>query len=258
MGIKSILSKPLAKYTARQVSKWSSDGIKSQQLTFQHLIQRAADTEFGKAHRFSKIKRYCEFKEAVPLRNYEAFKVYIDAIIEGKSDVLWPGKPLYLAKTSGTTSGAKYIPLTKESMPYHIRSARDVLLMYIYQTGKADFLDGKMMFLQGSPVLNHVGQMHTGRLSGLVYHHVPKYLLGNRMPGYESNCIEDWEEKVQAICRETIREKMTLISGIPPWVITYFEELLRQTGKSTVKEVFPELSLFIHPYKRYDQFSLFL
>lgn len=220
------------------------------------LLHHAHQTAFGRTHTLGTVKTYAEFKHAVPIADYESLRPWIDRIKAGENHVLWPGKPLYFAKTSGTTSGVKYIPITKASMPNHIQSARNALLMYIHETGNTGFVDGKMIFLQGSPVVNEINGIKIGRLSGLVYHHVPAYLLKNRLPSFETNCIEDWEKKVETICRETIHENMSLISGIPPWVIMYFEKLLDISGKKTIQEIFPDFSLFVYggvnyaPYKK--------
>jgi hypothetical protein len=159
--------------------------------------------------------------------------------------VLWPGKPLYWSKTSGTTSGVKYIPITSDSIPYHINSARNALLHYIAETGKAEFVDGKLIFLSGSPALDTKNGIPVGRLSGIVNHHIPQYLRSNQMPSYATNCIDDWEKKVDAIVEETFHENMTLISGIPPWVQMYFDKLSEKAGGKPVKDIFPNFNLFV-------------
>ncbi|MBK5208638.1 MAG: GH3 auxin-responsive promoter family protein, partial [Flavobacteriaceae bacterium] len=230
MSIKSILAKPFAKNIAASVNKQSKNAVKVQQNLLKYLIAEAQNTTFGKEHNFSKIKSYDDFKKQVSIRDYEALKPYIEKVVGGESDVLWKGKPLYFAKTSGTTSGVKYIPLTKESMPMHISAARNALLMYIAETKKADFVNGKMIFLQGSPELDEKNGVKTGRLSGIAAHYIPNYLTKNRLPSWETNCIEDWETKIEAIVDETINEDMTLISGIPSWVQMYFEKLIERTG----------------------------
>ncbi len=260
MGIKSFLSKPFAKITINKEQKWIKKPIETQENMLQLLISEAKNTVFGKDHDFENIKTYEDFKERVPVRDYEGLKPYVEQIIAGKQDVLWKGKPLYFAKTSGTTSGAKYIPISKESMPAHIKSAKNALLSYINETKKAGFVNGKMIFLQGSPVLEKKEDIDLGRLSGIVAHYVPKYLQTNRMPSYETNCIEDWETKVDKIVDETINENMTLISGIPAWVQMYFEKLVEKSGGKKIKEIFPNFSLFVYggvnfkPYeKRFEE-----
>lgn len=254
MGIKAALSKPFAKLVVSDIRKWSATPIETQNRVFSDLISKAKDTVFGKDHHFEEISNYEDFKQRVPVRDYEALKPYIKQVVDGKEDVLWPGKPIYLCKTSGTTSGAKYIPLTKASMPNHIDSARNAILCYIHETGKTGFVDGKMIFLQGSPELDKSGAIPMGRLSGIVAHYVPGYLQKNRMPSWETNCISDWEEKLTAITKETLNEKMSLISGIPSWVQMYFEELIKQTGKSNIHEIFPDFSLFIYGGVNYEPY----
>jgi len=251
--IKSFLAKVYAKKIAKDIQKWADNPIKSQEKVFQNLIKQAQETDFGKDHQFHQIKTYADFKKQVPVRDYEGLKPYIEKIKEGKENVLWKGKPIYFAKTSGTTSGAKYIPITKESMPHHIQAAKQALLLYIYRTGKADFVNGKMIFLQGSPVLAETNGIKTGRLSGIVAHFVPKYLQKNRMPSWETNCIEDWETKVNAIVNETINQNMTLISGIPSWVQMYFEKLIEESGKK-VGELFPNFNLFVYGGVNYEPY----
>lgn len=253
MSIKSIAAKLLAKKVQKRIYNWAAEPEKTQQKVFKQLILQAKDTVFGKDHHFEKITTYDDFKKHVPVRDYEALKPYIEQIIEGKSDVVWPQKPLYFAKTSGTTSGAKYIPITKESMPHHISAARNALLLYIAETGKADFINGKMIFLQGSPIIGNKNGVKTGRLSGIVAHYVPKYLQKNRMPSWETNCIEDWETKVDAIVEETVKENMTLISGIPSWVQMYFEKLTAKTGKN-ISEIFPNFNLFVYGGVNYEPY----
>ncbi len=245
MGIKSKLAKIYAKRVIRRNQKWIKDQIGAQKKVFRQLISSASYTAFGKDHGFSQITSYEDFKKKVPVRDYEGLRPYIEKIINGEYNVLWKGRPIYFAKTSGTTSGTKYIPITKESMPYHIMGAKHALLHYIYETGKSDFVDRKMIFLQGSPVLDKVGGIPTGRLSGIVAAYVPSYLQRNRMPSWETNTIEDWEQKVDAIVEETIKEDMSLISGIPSWVQTYFEKLIQKANKP-VGEIFPHFDLFVY------------
>jgi hypothetical protein len=245
MSIKSILAKPFAKRVATKFYKQSNNAVEVQQKVLKVLISQARNTVFGKDHNFEGIKTYEDYKNQVPIRDYEALKPYVEKVVAGKSDILWKGKPLYFAKTSGTTSGAKYIPLTKESMPMHISAARNSLLMYIAETKRTEFVDGKMIFLQGSPELNDTNGIKTGRLSGISAHFIPQYLIKNRLPSWETNCIEDWEIKVEAIVDETIHENMTLISGIPSWVQMYFEKLIERTGKK-VGEIFPNFNLFVY------------
>ncbi|UKJ06206.1 GH3 auxin-responsive promoter family protein [Solitalea lacus] len=245
MGLKSLLSKPLAWYTAKKIRKWNMQAVALQEKWFHKLLTDAKETLYGLDHQFSSIKTYEDFKKRVPIGDYELLKPYIDKVVHGDRNILWPGKPLYFAKTSGTTSGVKYIPISKESMPEHVNAARNALLMYIAETGNARFVNGKIIFLQGSPEMEEKNGIQVGRLSGISAHYVPQYLQRNRMPSWETNCIEDWEEKVDAIVEETVNENMTLISGIPPWVQMYFDRLSAKTGKP-VKDIFPNFNLFVY------------
>lgn len=253
MTVKSIGAKIFAAVISSKIKKWSSNPLTTQQKVFDNLIKQASQTSFGKDHDFTNIKSYADFQAKVPIRDYEQLRCYVDKVVAGEPNVLWPGKPLYFAKTSGTTSGAKYIPLTKASMPTHISGARNAILSYIAETGKADFVNRKMIFLQGSPELTLKNGINLGRLSGIVAHFVPKYLQKNRMPSWETNCIEDWEEKVEAIIQETLPQDMGVISGIPPWVQMYFERINAQTGK-LIKEVFPNFNLFIYGGVNYEPY----
>lgn len=245
MGIKSFLAKLLAKFISRKVKNEAANAVNDQEKIRRYLVAKASGTAFGKDHQFESIKDYADFKKQIPVKDYEGLKSYIDRAVKGEAHILWPGKPLYWSKTSGTTSGVKYIPITKESIPYHINSARNALLCYISETGNADFVDGKLIFLSGSPELETKNGIHVGRLSGIVNHHVPQYLRSNQMPSYETNCIDDWETKVDKIVDETIDQNMTLISGIPPWVQMYFDKISERTGKK-IKDVFPGFKLFVY------------
>ena len=253
MSIKTIAAKFFAKKIYHKTQLWAKNPIATQQKVFEDLIRQAKNTQFGIDHHFDQIKTVEDFSNNVPVRDYEDLKPYIDKVVKGEENILWKGKPLYFAKTSGTTSGAKYIPLTAASMPFHIEAARNAILHYIHETGNADFVDGKMIFLQGSPILDEKNGIKLGRLSGIVAHFVPKYLQKNRMPSWKTNCIEDWETKVNAIVEETFNQNMTVISGIPSWVQMYFEKL-HQIGKKPVGEIFKNFNLFIYGGVNYEPY----
>jgi hypothetical protein len=253
MKIKSILAKPFAKRIALRAQKNNQNAVAIQNRILRKLVSKAKNTAFGKDHNFKSIKTYSDFKKQVPIRDYEAIKNYVERVVNGEENILWPGKPLYFAKTSGTTSGAKYIPLTKESMPTHIKAARNALLQYVDETQHSEFLEGKLIFLQGSPELGEQNGIKTGRLSGISAHYVPSYLQKNRLPSWETNCIEDWETKVEAVIDETITQNMTLIGGIPSWVQMYFERIVERTGKK-VGEVFPNFNLFVYGGVNYEPY----
>jgi len=252
-SLKAFLAKPFAAYVSKSINKWASKPVETQQKVFQKLIAQAKSTAFGKDHDFKSISSHEDFVKRVPVRDYEALRPYVERVVNGEDDVLWNGKPIYFAKTSGTTSGAKYIPITKESMPSHIEAARNAILLYIKQTGNTSFVDGKMIFLQGSPILEQKNGIQLGRLSGIVAHYVPKYLQKNRLPSWDTNCIDDWETKVDAIVEETLPENMTVISGIPSWVQMYFERLIEKTDKN-VGDIFKNFNLFIFGGVNYEPY----
>ncbi|MBO0330916.1 GH3 family domain-containing protein [[Muricauda] lutisoli] len=253
MSLKAFAAKIFANRIAKKTEKWVNQPVKTQQRVFNHLVSQGKGTMFGKDHQFATINSHQDFVEHVPIRDYEELKVYVEQIVDGKADVLWPGKPIYFAKTSGTTSGAKYIPITKPSIKNQVEASRNAILNYIHETGNADFVDGRMIFLQGSPELEEKNGIKLGRLSGISAHYVPNYLQKNRLPSWETNCIEDWETKVDKIVEETENENMTVIAGIPSWVQMYFEKLNAKTGKK-VGELFKEFQLFIYGGVNYEPY----
>ncbi len=254
MKIKSFLAKPFAGYVHKQIRKSMLSAVQDQQLIFEQLIKTGQKTEFGKDHSFDKIHSHDDFAANVPIRDYELFRPYIDKIKQGKHNVLWKGQPIYFAKTSGTTSGVKYIPITKDSIPNHINTARNALLCYMAETGNTAFADGKLIFLSGSPELERIAGIATGRLSGIVNHHVPQYLRSNQLPSYATNCIDDWETKLDKIVEETINQNMTLISGIPPWMQMYFDRLIEKSGKK-IGELFPNFSVMVQGGVNYEPYK---
>jgi len=261
MSIKSFAAKAFAGVVYKSIRRDAARAVACQEKVMHELLLNGRKTSFGTDHSLRDVNDYEAWKQAMPIVEYEDLVPYIERAKLGERDVLWPGVPKYFCKTSGTTSGTKYIPLTNDSMPNHIGTARNALLSYIAETGHSEFTSGKMIFLQGSPKLDALPSgIPYGRLSGIVANHVPGYLQKNRMPSFETNCIEDWEEKVNRIADETLRERMTLISGIPNWVQMYFEVLLKKSGKQTIREVFPDFDLFVfggvnfEPYRaRFEQ-----
>ena len=253
MSIKQRIARRWAKRAVKATKKWAQNPVKTQNKVLMDLVKTAKNTAFGRDHDFENIRNYADFVMRVPISDYEGLRPYVDRMVAGEADVLWQGKPLYFSKTSGTTSGVKYIPISKESMPTHIKAAQNALFHYIHNSGDASFVDGKMIFLQGSPTLSKTYGISTGRLSGIVAHYVPSYLQRNRLPSWKTNCIDDWEQKVDAIVEETRQEDMRLISGIPPWVKMYFERLKEKSGKS-ISELFPNFSLFVYGGVNYEPY----
>jgi hypothetical protein len=254
--LKKFLTKVFAFIIVKRIEKTYKDYSQIQEKILNSLLKKAANTQFGQQHKFSQINNYEFFKKNVPIRDYEDLSSYISSVKKGKTNILWPGKPIYFAKTSGTTSGSKFIPITKDSIPNHINSSRNAFLFYINKTGNVNILDGKAIFIQGSPILEDLNGVSVGRLSGIAAHHVPSYLNKNKMPSFETNCIDDWEEKIDKICEETIGENMTVIGGIPSWVKMYFERLIKRSNKENLSHIFKNFSLYVYGgvnYKPYEK-----
>lgn len=255
MGILSFLSRPVAARVVANYRQWQGNPVRTQIRLLRELTKTAAGTDFGRAHELHAVRTHTDLTSFVPVRDYEALKPWFKKVQDGRGNVLWPGRPLYLAKTSGTTSGTKFIPITPASIGNHISGARDALFHYIHATGRSQFLDGKLMFLSGSPAVKLQHGILTGRLSGISNRHVPAYLRGNQLPSYATNIVEDWEAKLDRIVDETLGQKMSLISGIPPWVQMYFDKIQARTGRP-IKDVFPDFNLFVYggvnfePYRK--------
>ena len=251
--IRPIFAKVFAAIIARKINHWASKPFETQASVFNELIKSGRGTQFGKDHQFHSIRTHADYISRVPVRDYESLKPYIDKVVKGEKNVLWKGKPIYFAKTSGTTSGSKYIPITGVSIKAQVEASRNAALMYINETGNSKFVKGKWIFLQGSPLLNDKNGIKTGRLSGISAHYVPSYLLKNRMPSWETNCIDDWEKKIDAIVLETVKEDMTVIAGIPSWVQMYFEKLIEHKNQS-VGDIFKNFNLFIFGGVNYNPY----
>ncbi len=233
-----------AKKHVKNAEHYKKNAVHDQEQLLLSLVKTAEKTLFGRERNFEDIKTIQDYQSHVQIADYEDIRPYIEKIKKGQRNILWTETPEYFAKTSGTTSGSKYIPISKEGMPYQLAAAQSAIFHYISQKNNSDFVAGKMIFLQGSPELEEINGIKTGRLSGIVAHHIPNYLQKNRLPSEKTNLIEDWETKVDEIVKETERQNMTLISGIPPWLIMYFEKLIERNGKK-ITELFPNLQLII-------------
>ena len=242
-----------AKNHVKVAKNFKQNAVADQEKLLLAFVKTAEKTLFGRVHQFEAIKNVEDFQKQVPIADYEDLKPFIEKVKHGDANILWPGIPEYFAKTSGTTSGSKYIPISKEGMPFQIAGAQNALFHYIAKKDSADFVGGKMIFVQGSPELEEMNGIKVGRLSGIVAHHIPKYLQKNRLPSLETNLIEDWETKIEEIVKETEKENMTLISGIPPWLIMYFEKLIERNGKK-IKDLFPNLDLIITGGVNYEPY----
>lgn len=246
MGWKSLLLKPYAASIAKKIIHASKNAVHIQNDILLKNIRYAESTAFGREHNFNKIYTHKDYTQNIPLRSYPLLKPYIERIMNGESDVLWPDRPKYLVGTAGTTGGIKHIPLSQESIPYHIQSAVKTGMNYAYRHGHMDVFDGKLIFLSGSPVLDMTGDIPIGRLSGIVNHEIPRFLRPLQVPSYETNSISDWNLKIEKIALETHKLDLRMIGGIPPWIVMYLEKLLEVSGKKFIIDVFPNLKMVIH------------
>jgi len=255
MFFKRLIVSFLARKNKKAVDAWSKKSVDNQEKIFTKLVTTLAETKYGKKIGANKKMSLFDFQKKSPINSYEDLSPYIKLISMGEKNVLWPGRPAYFAKTSGTTSGVKFIPLTTEMLKNQINSSKEALLLYAFYQKKFEAINGKMMFVQGSPILKKYGKIKTGRLSGIVANHIPFFLQSNRLPSFKTNSIENWEKKTENIINETIGCDLRLIGGIPPWVIMYFQSILKKTHKENINVVFPNLSLYVHggvnfkPYK---------
>ena len=246
MSLKASIFKWWSALRINRMEKRAGYAQEDQLRTLRNLLDKAKYTQFGKDHGFESIQTVAQFQEKVPVRDYEAAKNYFDQTVKGVPDVLWPGVPLYFGKTSGTTSGAKYIPITRDSVKNFIHAALESLMGLGVYRKDAGFVEGKMLFLSGSPQLdeNEHG-MKIGRLSGISHVIVPGYAKKNRLPSLAINEISDWETKVEKVLEEAMQEDLRLISGIPSWILMFFEKLKERTGKLPVDQ-WPNLVAYVH------------
>lgn len=246
-GVKALAARVWAAQVARAYEWKVGREATLQKQTLARLLEKGRRTAFGRDHRLPEVRSYEEFRQAVPVYSYEElWDRYLSRAWEGETSVLWPGRPVYFAKTSGTTAGAKFLPLTRDSVPMHIRAARDMLLLYVARKGNADFVWGRWLFLSGSPALEkNPADILYGRLSGIVHHWVPAYLTRNRLPSWEVNSMEDWPRKVDAILDEARELDLRLLSGIPPWVEGLLERLEDRWHQKATR-MWPHLQLYVH------------
>jgi len=255
MGIKSTIISPIAKLISKKIDRDQMNAIAHQEKIRISNTKTASKTQFGKDYGLSDIKSYEQYKSTIPILNYETIKGYMDRVLKGEKNILWPGQPSYIVGTAGTTSGVKYIPLSKQSIPYHFGTARNATMSFAYRNNVVDLFDGNLLFLSGSPKLDKTeGGILTGRLSGIVNHQVPAWMRRNQVPSYDTNIISDWEEKVMGIIKEIHRKDLRMISGIPPWVTMFMEQLIDYTGKDSVMSVFQNLRLFIYGGMNYEPY----
>lgn len=248
----------LARIRHWRIEQWASDPIAAQREVLQDLITHGQYTEFGRKYGFNQLFNIRKFKETVPIHEYEDIKPYIDRIMQGEENVLWNTPVNWFAKSSGTTSEkSKFIPITKESLEdCHFQSAKDVLTMYYNNRSESDLLTGKGLVIGGSHQISLINEdMQYGDLSAVLLQNTPIWANWIRTPELSIALMDEWEAKIEKMAQHTIQEDVTSISGVPTWTLILIKRILEITGKQTLKEVWPNLELYIHggvsftPYK---------
>ncbi|MFC2112139.1 GH3 auxin-responsive promoter family protein [Bacteroidota bacterium] len=233
-----------------------------QQDGLMRLLGEAKDTWFGKKYGFSEIKTIKKFQERVPLSNYEDLQPMIQRVMSGEQNLLWPSEVKWFAKSSGTTEGkSKFIPVTQEALEEcHFRGGKDVIAIYSQNFPENKMLTGKGLTLGGShQISSYSNQSYYGDLSAIIIENLPLWAHFIRTPSQEVALLSEWEEKMDVIARETIRDNVTNLAGVPSWNLVLIKYILEFTGKTNLLEVWPNLELFTHggvsftPYR--EQFN---
>jgi hypothetical protein len=241
-----------------QIELFMKYPVEVQSELFQKLVDEAALTKFGLEHKFSEIKSLKDFKNKVPIRNYEQFKPYIDLLREGEQNVLWPSKLKWFAKSSGTTDArSKFIPVSKEALEEcHYKGGKDLLALYYSQKPNAKIYDGKTLVMGGSSKINSFNEEgYTGDLSAIIIRNLPIWVELKRTPSRDIALMDNWEEKIEAMAKVTMEEDVSNIAGVPSWTLVLLKRILEIKGTDNIKDVWPNLELFMHggvsfkPYK---------
>lgn len=223
------------------------------------LVATAKNTVWGKLHRFSTIKSYTDFKNAVPLQEYNSLFPFIQRAMDGELNVLWPKKTNWFAKSSGTTEAkSKFIPVTKDSLEEcHYKGGKDLLALYYNNHPKRKLYNGKHLIIGGSAQINQLStDSYFGDLSAIIVKNLPFWAEIRRTPSKEIALMSEWESKIEKMARSTINEDVLIIAGVPSWTMVLAKKVLEISGKSNLKEVWPNLELFMHggvsfePYKQ--------
>ncbi len=223
--------------------------VSVQQETFNRLLKMASQTDWGKKHGYSSISSVKEYQSRVAVQTYEELIPFVKKLGQGESDLLWPGKIRWFAKSSGTTSSkSKFIPMTKESLEEcHYRAAKDILAIYSLNNPSSHVFTGKALTLGGSHRIDQFSnRILSGDLSAILIENAPSWVELMRVPRKKVALIEDFERKLELIAKTTINENVTSFSGVPSWYLTLIKYILAYTGRSHLHEVWPNLEVFFH------------
>ena len=232
-----------------QIELFKKHPVDVQQEQLFKLINKAANTEWGQKHGFHSVDSVEKFQERVPISRYEDFKPYIDRLLKGETNVLWPGSIRWFAKSSGTTSDkSKFIPVSKEALENcHFRGGKDTLAIYFSNYPDSKLYSGKGLTLGGSQQINKINnKSFYGDLSAILIDNMPFWTYFVKAPRQDIALMAEWEEKLEKLSEATIRENITNINGVPSWMLVLLKHILKKTGKSNILEVWPNLELFVH------------
>ncbi len=245
-----------------QIELFMKYPVEVQQEVFRSLIDQAALTRFGIEHGFSKITSAEDFKKAIPIRNYEGFKEYVNLLRDGQQNVTWPSRVKWYAKSSGTTDNrSKFIPVTKEALEEcHYKGGKDLLALYYNQKPDAKVYSGKHLVLGGSSKMNDFSdEGYTGDLSAIIIRNLPIWVELRRAPSRDIALMDNWEEKIERIAQTTMDEDIYMMAGVPSWTLVLLKRIMELKGTDNIRDVWPNLELFWHggvsfkPYR--DQFK---
>ena len=243
------------------IKEFCMNPIKTQEKVFKKLILKGTNTKFGNEHNFNQITKYSNFKNNIPVRTYEEFSKYIERTRNGEQNVVWPGKIKWYSKSSGTTNAqSKFIPVTDESLKEcHFKGGKDMLSLYGNNFPFSDMYNGKGLMLGGSLKNSEEGDYKDGDLSAILLDEFPFWVNYHRVPDIHTALMEDWENKLERIAQQAVKENITNLTGVPSWMLILLKRVLLISGKKNISEVWPKLELYMHgginfePYK--DQFK---
>ena len=262
MSLLSPAISSLARMRLWRIEAWKKNPLNAQREVLQDLVTSAQYTEFGRKYNFANLFNVRDFKEAVPIHEYEDLKSFIERIMNGEQNILWNTPIYWFAKSSGTTSDkSKFIPISDESLEDgHFKASKDVLSMYYQYKPDSGLLTGKGLLIGGSHSINPMNaEAQYGDLSAVLFQNSPFWAHWLRTPDLSIALMEEWESKIEKIAEATIKENVTSVSGVPTWTLVLFKRILEITGKKTIGEVWPSLELYLHggvsftPYK--EQFQ---
>jgi hypothetical protein len=239
----------LARLRSVNIDQWVNEPVASQREVLQDLVTHAQNTEIGRKYNFHELFNVRTFKQRVPIHEYNDLKPYIERMMDGEQNLLWNTPITWFAKSSGTTSDkSKFIPISEESLHNcHYQGAKDVLSLYYMFNPESDLLTGKGLVIGGSHQVNPINdEASYGDLSAILLENAPFWGQWIRTPELSIALMDEWEGKIESLAQSTIHEDVTSISGVPTWTLVLMKRILEISGKATIKEVWPNLELYIH------------